>query len=443
MTQENKSPLDSPKSSGAEEIITNKDTDIIKEIQSEIEHKSGKNEANPFPMYGMPKVLADLINDSVKVYASPLEYFACTLLVACGSVVRKKAIVDDGKYKNYPQLWMMYIGSSGIGKDIPMKIAFKPIYDLDKISHEKYISDMILWKSASTIAKKEKTDIPPMPMLKMILIDDATPESLYPCLQQNGGLTLLRDELSGWFADFGRYSKSGEISRYLSMFTNGTFTVTRVSKEHIRITDPFYSIIGGIQPEILPATLNENQLKENGFAQRILFAFPDEAKQPYYSEEIPNPAYVERYKKLIEHLHSVSFGTLTLSSEAKLKYIDFVNEMVRERNRTDIPYRHALYSRFRIHVLRIALTIEVIKTYPNGLNVDRTITVDTMQYAIDICRYFIVCGLKVEKLANQQSDNTKTDMKSLAKQLLAKGYTQTEVAKITDMSQPTISRLPK
>lgn len=441
MNEENKSPLDSAKSSGANEILTNKDTDIIMEVKTEIELKSGKIEANPFPMYGMPEVLADLINDSYNVYASPLEYFACTLLVACGAVVRKKAVVDEGKYKNYPQLWMMYIGSSGIGKDIPMKIAFKPIYELDRISHEKYIKEMIEWKSASTIAKKEKTDIPPMPTLKMILIDDATPECLYPILQQNGGLTLLRDELSGWFADFGRYSKSGEVQRYLSMFTNGTFTVSRVSKEHIRISDPFYSIIGGIQPEILPATLNENQLKENGFAQRILFAFPDVAKQPYYSEKIPNPAYVVRYNKLIEHLHTVSFGTLTLSEKAKFLYVDFVNEMVRERNKTQIEYRQALYSRFRIHVLRIALTIELVKTFPNGLNKERTITCETMQYAIDICRYFIFCGLKVEQLAFQQNENSKFNMKQLAKQLLAKGYTQTEVAKITDLSQPTISRL--
>jgi len=430
-------PLGTCEPRGSEEILINPTIDLKSKMNIDIQ----KNSTNPFPMYGMPEVLADLINDSVKVYASPLEYFACTLLVACGAVVRKKAVVDDGKYKNYPQLWMMYIGSSGIGKDMPLKIAFKPIYELDKISHELYIKEMIEWKSAVAIAKKEKTDLPAMPTLKMILIDDATPESLYPCLQQNGGLTLLRDELSGWFADFGRYAKSGEVQRYLSMFTNGTFTVTRVSKEHVRISDPYFSLVGGIQPEILPATLNENQLKENGFAQRILFAFPDVAKQPYYSEAIPNPVFAMRYNKLIEHLHAVSFGTLTLADDTKKVYIDFVNEMVRERNNTDIPYRHALYSRFRMHVLRIALTIELVKTFPNGLNKDRTITSETMKYAIDICRYFITCSLKVEKLANQQNEKSKFNMKQHAKDLLAKGYTQLAIADITDLSQSTISRL--
>ncbi len=433
----NQKPLGTCEPRGSEEILINPTIDIKSKMIQDIQ----KNSSNPFPMYGMPEVLADLINDSVKVYASPLEYFACTLLSACGAVVRKKAVVDDGKYKNYPQLWMMYIGSSGIGKDAPMKIAFKPIYEIDKINHEKYLREMTEWKSAVAIAKKEKADIPPMPTLNMLLIDDATPEILYPSLEQNGGLTLLRDELSGWFADFGRYAKSGEVSRYLSMFTNGSFSVTRVSKEHLRISDPYFSIIGGIQPEILPATLNENQLKENGFIHRILFAFPDVAKQPYYSEAIPNPVFAMRYNKLIEHLHAVSFDTLTLADDTKKMYVDFVNEMVRERNNTDIPYRHALYSRFRMHVLRIALTIEVVKTYPNGLNKDRTITSETMKYAIDICRYFITCSLKVEKLANQQNENSKFNMKHHAKQLLEKGYTQTEVAKITDLSQPTISRL--
>ena len=96
-----------------------------------------------------------------------------------------------------------------------------------------------------------------------------------------------------------------------------------------------------------------------------------------------------------------------------------------------------------MHVLRIALVLELVKTFPNGLNSDKTISLETMQYAIDICRYFIVCGLKVEKLANQQNDNNKTDMKSFAKQLLDKGVTQMEVARLTDLSQSTISRLSK
>ena len=70
MIEEKESPLDSVKSSGAEEILKDKNTDIIMETKAEIELKSGKVEANPFPMYGMPEVLADLINDSYKVYVS-------------------------------------------------------------------------------------------------------------------------------------------------------------------------------------------------------------------------------------------------------------------------------------------------------------------------------------------------------------------------------------
>lgn len=437
----NQKPLGTNEPRGSEEILINPNIDIKSKMKEDIQNNSGQIKQIPFPMYGMPEVLADLINDSVKVYASPLEYFACTLLAACGAVVRKKAVVNDGKYKNYPQIWVMYIGSSGIGKDMPMKIAFNPIYELDRISYELHTKQMVEWKSAVALAKKEKTDIPPMPTLKMILIDDATPEILYPTLQQNSGLTLLRDELSGWFADFGRYAKSGEVQRYLSMFTNGTFTVTRVSKEHVRITDPFFALVGGIQPEILPATLNENQLKENGFAQRILFAYPDVAVQPYYNEAIPNPAFLVRYNKLIEHLHSVSFGTLTLAADTKLAYVDFVNEMVDERNKAKTTYQEAFYSRFRMHVLRLALIIELIKTYPDGLNSNRTISLDTMKYAIDICRYHILCGLRVEKLANIQSEPQKPDMKSFASILLEKGVTQMEVARLTGISQPTISRL--
>ena len=442
MIDEKQTPSDSPKSSGVNEILQDKNTDFIKAMQSDIQSISKQTEVkdNPFPMTGMPQILADLINDSVDVYGSPLEYFACTLMVACASVVRKRAVLDDGKYKNYPQLWIMYIGSSGIGKDAPLKIAFKPIIEYDLEAYGRYEFELAEWRIADAACKKAKESSPPKPFPRMILIDDATPESFYPCLQQNGGLTLHRDELSGWFADFGRYAKSGEVARYLSLFTNGTFSISRVGKDHIKISDPYYSIIGGIQPLVLGSTLNENQMRENGLAQRFLYAFPDNAKQPMYNDAIPNPVYPLRYKKLIEYLHDNDFGTLTLSAEAKSCYIDFVNEMAHERNKTDIEYRQALYSRFRMHVLRIALTLELVGSYPIGLNDSKTISGETMQYAINICRYFIVCGLKVEKLGGSNNENKTQDMKEFARLLLEKGITQLEAARITGLSQATISR---
>jgi hypothetical protein len=442
MDKNNESPSDSEKSSKEVKLTKTENINFISlmksDIQSNIKQSAAKD--NHFPMNGMPQILSDLINDSVAVYGSPLEYFASTLLVACGAVVRKNAVLDDGKYKNYPQLWIMYIGSSGIGKDAPLKIAFKPIHEYDETAYQRYQKEMAEWKITDAACKKAKDASPEKPMLKMILIDDATPESFYPCLQNNGGLTLHRDELSGWFSDFGRYAKSGEVARYLSLFTNGTFSINRVGRDHIKISDPFYSIIGGIQPEVLASALKENQMRENGFAQRFLFAYPDSAKQPMYNEAIPNPVFALRYKRLIEYLHDTDFGQLTLSDEAKLTYIDFVNEMVYERNKIQIEYRQALYSRFRMHVLRIALTLELVKSYPIGLNETKTVSLETMKYAIEICRYFIVCGLKVEQLGGSANEKPQ-DMKEIGKILLSKGVTQTEAARITGLSQSTISRI--
>lgn len=46
----------------------------------------------------------------------------------------------------------------------------------------------------------------------------------------------------------------------------------------------------------------KTSLKKPAFAQRILFAFPDVAIQPYYSEAIPNPAFAVRYNKQLAKL---------------------------------------------------------------------------------------------------------------------------------------------
>ena len=128
---------------------------------------------------------------------------------------------------------------------------------------------------------------------------------------------------------------------------------------------------------------------------------------------------------------------MTLSLDEKAEYIEFANEMVTERNNTKIAYQQALYSRFRMHVLRIALTLELIKTFPYGLNEEKTVSLETMNYAIEICRYFIVCGLKVESLSFTKTENKFDDMRQLAKVLLEKGLKQLEISKITGLSQPT------
>jgi hypothetical protein len=89
--------------------------------------------------------------------------------------------------------------------------------------------------------------------------------------------------------------------------------------------------------------------------------------------------------------------------------------------------------------LRIALTLELIKSFPNGL-IDNSVSDATMSYAIDLCRYFIDSSLKVERLGSD-AERKSIDNISVAKFLVEeKGYSQKRAADIVGVTQQYVNK---
>ena len=395
----------------------------------------------PFPMVGMPAILSNYVNDLSAVYGSPKEFFAMANLGACCGVVRKRAVIDSGKYKNYAQLWLMYVAPSGTGKTEPDKKGFKRISEFDSELYKSYQQELKNWHAECVICKKQKTVEPIKPIRKQYLIDDSTPEALYYALQNNEGLTLHSDELNTWFSNIGRYAKSGEVGRYLSIFDNTTFDISRKGDEPIFVEEPYMNIIGGIQPEVLAETLQLNQMRKNGFSQRFVFAYPQSVIKPYYNDKSPNQQFLKDYENLIDYLRIGEFGTLTLTTEAKKVFVDFSDELTDKANGSKKDYLKSMYSKFEIHCLRLSLILELIKSFPEGLKTN-TVSAETLIYAIELCRYFIACGLKVERLGDANNQNGKIGMPDVAKFLVEKcGQSQTSTAKLLNVSQQYVNKI--
>ncbi len=442
MKDEKNAPSNSEQSKGADNKEQNKVTPIIGKLKQEVKPQKAKTEVfnTIFPSEGMPKVISDCMTDMSNVYSSPIEFFALSFLVACCGAVRKRAVLDDGKYLNFPQLWAMNVAPSGIGKTEPDKKAFKTLIDYDVESYQLYKILVKDWKADCIASKKTKSPEPPKPTLKQLLIDDCTPEALYCALEDNTGLTMHSDELNTWFNNIGRYAKNGEVGRYLSIFDNTSFPINRKNDEPRLVKDPLLNIFGGIQPEVLVETLQLNQMRKNGFAQRFLYAFPDRVIKPYYCDLSPNFHYVSEYESLIKYLYNTNFGTLFLSKESKAIFITFANEMTDLCNDTDSDYLKSMCSKFNIHCLRLSLILELINTYPNGLKIN-SISYDTMTYAISLCRYFISCGLKIDQLSSTGNAISSLNKVIVAKYLVDKiGYSEKKAAEILNISQQYINR---
>jgi len=214
-------------------------------------------------------------------------------------------------------------------------------------------------------------------------------------LSENPALTIYRDELVGYFQDIGRYNRSGEVAHYLSCFDNRQFSIDRKSSDMpIFISKPILSMVGTVQPEVIQKIANGNSMRENGYLQRCLFVYPDEVSSPPYSKKELKQDLVNNYEKAITYLlnfpETVEYE---LSQEAGDMYVSFYNEMTSATNGIPDDYMKALYSKMKIHALRLALVLAVIDTVENdGTN---EVSGEVMRYAVELCRYFVETGRKM------------------------------------------------
>lgn len=402
----------------------------------------------PFPTWGLPKILRDMTEQGAYVYGVPAEFMACYLLSAIAAALRKKVVLKN-KYNNYPQLWLMVVANSGIGKSEPMRVAFDPLYKRDKLSNEVYQQEILQWQAdcaeVQASKKSEKREMPSKPICKQMLISDTTPEAMFQAIKVNNGLTLCRDELSGWFSDFGRYAKSGEIGHYLSIFNNSQMQINRKSDEPLFVANPYLSVVGGIQPKILADAVNNKSVRDNGFPQRFVYVYPDNVlKKEYTDAEMP-PYLLQEYDTYINKLCVCDDMEVIMSDEAKAIFRAFANEMTAKINTINEDYLKAMYSKMEIHISRLALIVYVAKLI-SGETDEAAIDAQIMTYCTELCRYFVDTGEKVYRLIaatniSQYEMSNGELLRQVVKRYDVKN--QTKLAEVLGITQQSVSKALK
>src|SRR5262249_32803146 len=100
---------------------------------------------------------------------------------------------------------------------------------------------------------------------------DPTIESLARLLEARPrGMTLIRDELSGLFANMTRYSGGSDRPFWLEAWNGGRHVIERVSRS-ITVDHLLVGVVGGFQPDKLARAFNGD---EDGMYARFLFGWP-------------------------------------------------------------------------------------------------------------------------------------------------------------------------
>lgn len=305
-----------------------------------------------YKITGEAKLEKDMLPSAISEYAfdcaermgvSP-EMVGLPCLVVAASLIhdgfRIQPKIFDTDWIESARLWTAIVADPGCKKTPAISASLKPLKQLEKKwdeSNRKKIKEYLVKKK--TYDQKLKNpefateQEPEKPVLKRVIINDATVESLGNILADNpSGILSVHDELVSLLSSMDAYknNKSGkDRSAWLELYNGGMHTIDRVAKEKsIRVPNWSASVIGGIQPEKLQAIASD--LTDDGLLQRFMVIFGKNIGDEIDRE--PNIEAYEKYFNVLEKLSSLDpteFNSLITLSKAAQQHREEVSIVVK------------------------------------------------------------------------------------------------------------------
>ena len=86
--------------------------------------------------------LSDLVQDYIRavasVYQCPQDMVIASAFAVAGAAIGTRLTIEDGKYRNYPCLWVCIVAPSGTNKSTPMRLLLQPLKDVDARAYEDF-----------------------------------------------------------------------------------------------------------------------------------------------------------------------------------------------------------------------------------------------------------------------------------------------------------------
>lgn len=245
-----------------------------------------------------------------------------TMFAVVSGAVGTKVSVFDGKYTNMLNINVCHVAPPGSNKTQPVSLLVKPLENISLQKHLAYKEEKL-----RCLELKDTTN---MPNPQILYVSNPTPEAINKMLAWNPhGLFARRDELVGFIEDLGgRYSNgNGGIPDFLSIFTNEHISIIRAGDETLIIPKPYLTVVGGIQPGILPTILGKEQMINSGFNYRWLFVAPEIKVTLERSLTGIDPMVLDYWEQLIVKFHNIAPMTFTFDDEAQLLLNDYFREI--------------------------------------------------------------------------------------------------------------------
>jgi hypothetical protein len=313
-----------------------------------------------------------------------------------------KSVEAKKGYKAPINLWIIIIAESGDKKTPVMNRLMKPIHKIQNkkvVEHQKAVQ---YWKQKQQQAKAvnpKQTTQDPEPKLVSVYTTDTTIEALAMMLDSNHkGIMLFQDEIAAFLLSFDKYrgGKGGDREQYLNFWNGNAIKVDRASKETIYISDPFLSLLGGLQPRKAVRLFGEESF-DDGLISRFLFYRNQEGCIDLTDYQW-RADYEKLWTSMIDKFYSVSGSfELKLSDAAWSVFKNYDNEL--SRKSSYLPSMFKIFiPKATNYVLRIAGILHFVECYFNPVIFSETISPETIRRAINLVNYFLSQSRKIMEL---------------------------------------------
>jgi len=363
-------------------------------------------EYRPFPVASLPRGLREYV-EAVGKWADADPAFAAlpALTVAGAAIGLAVCASPKRKFEEPPLLWSCTVADSGTGKSPCLKPSADMAIAIDRRlrtrfqdARKKYETDLQAWKDADPQDPDAK---PFKPVREYFFLIDTTIERLAENIGASPrGVIVVRDELSGWFGSFTRYSgkvDGSDLPNWLSIFDAGPIRYHRKTGEprDVESDRGFAAVCGGIQPAILRDTLANPAFITSGLAARMLFAMPPKWCPGYTDDDLDAEVEV-RFARSLDFLRELPFdpksgpAKVGLDCTAQARFKALSNEFAATAGNTDGgPMSAALPKASRL-ALRLALIWHCVEEAAEGRDPAKgTIGEAAMTAGETLARWFI------------------------------------------------------
>lgn len=383
----------------------------------------------PFPTDALPKPIIQFVLATTKSMNCDTSYVVLPLLSALAAAIgNSRCLLIKRGWTAPAILWTICIGESGSGKTPPFRAVLAPLRSLqnheikthsanvDKYERNKldYEARLLKWKRKPDGDPPAKPQSPPTPRL---VVSDATIEALSSVLEDNPrGVLVARDELSGWFGSFDRYSGSkrqSDASHWLSMHNGESLIIDRkTNKRLIVVAHANVSITGGIQPSIL-ARATRGELRESGLLARMLLAWPTSRPKRWTDSDI-RPELTASIEHIVDRLRELTPSTdsngdpeplcVKMSPAARVAFIEFFQQQADEQVELSGDLA-SVWAKLEEAAGRLALVHYLVR-WAGGEEIDPSVLDEqSMLAGIEMTRWFGMESKRVYSMLDESDED--------------------------------------